>query len=423
MTLLLTGISHKTAPVTLRERYAFPDSDPSAPLRQLHVNGALDECLVLSTCNRVEVLAAAGDQEKGEQALRAWMAEAHGQTLDMVDRYLYVYREEEAVQHVFRVASSLDSMIVGEPQILGQMKDAYRAAARVGTAGPLMNRLMQRTFSVAKRVRTETGVAQASVSVASVAVQLARRIFDELSDKRVVLLGAGEMIKTAARYLKSYGAVSLLVLNRTLERAEKLAGEVGGEAGSLDSLSRALPGADIVLSSLGDSPGLVTAALVRQALRERNNRPMFLIDIALPRNVEPAVNDLDGVYLYNLDDLAGLADINAREREAEARRAEELVLEEARDFVKWLATLDCVPTIARLTAWGDGIRDAELKKALASLGEISDENRQVIEGLSNAIVRKLLHRPVTRLKKESEKGSGKGVLVLVKDLFDLDDEA
>jgi glutamyl-tRNA reductase len=423
MTLLLMGISHKTAPVTLRERYAFPDSDPSAPLRQLQVNGALDECLILSTCNRVEILAAADDAAKGELALQGWMAEAHGETLEGVERYLYIHREQEAVQHVFRVASSLDSMIVGEPQILGQIKDAYRAAARVGTAGPLVNRLMQRTFSVAKRVRTETGVAQASVSVASVAVQLARRIFDELNDKRVVLLGAGEMIKTAARYLKSYGASSLLVLNRTLERAENLAREVGGDGASLDTLPQALPGADIVLSSLGDSPGLVTAALVRQALRQRNNRPMFLIDIALPRNVEPAVNDLESVYLYNLDDLAGLAEINTREREAEARKAEGLVLEEAREFSRWLSTLDCVPTISRLTAWGEQVRDAELKKALESLGPISDENRSVIEGLSNAIVRKLLHKPVVRLKKESEQGGGKGVLVLVKDLFDLDDDA
>ena len=423
MNLLLAGISHKTAPVALRERYAFPEADPEAPLRSLAKERDLAESMVLFTCNRVEVIAAAADREAGGRALREWLAAAHAQDPDTIAGHLYLHEGVDATRHVFRVASSLDSLVVGEPQILGQIKSAYRAAGEAGTVGPVLNRLLHRAFSVAKRVRTETGVAEAAVSGSSMAVQLAMRIFDTLADKRVVLLGAGEMIKTAARHLRGQGAGQMLVLNRTLDRAKELADEVGAEAGPLSALDEALPGADIVLASLADSPGAVTATAVREALRHRGNRTMFLIDIAVPRNVDPAVNDLDNVYLYNLDDLAGLADANAEGRQAEAERAEQVVREEAGAFMRWFAALQAVPTITSLTHWGEEVRRAELEKAIAALHPISEEQRRVLEGLTAAIVRKLLHRPIARIREESEAGEGKASIVSARHLFRLDEDS
>lgn len=423
MELFIAGISHKTAPMTLRERYAYPESRTGEALRELWKEGGLGEAFVVSTCNRVEVLAVAPGPEDARRRLGGWIARAHGEPLEAIDDHLYVYAGEEAIRHLFRVSASLDSMVVGEPQILGQIKAAYRVAVDLGTTGPLLHRLMQRAFSVAKRVRTETGVAEASVSVSSVAVQLARRIFDTLEDKTVVLLGAGEMIKTAARILRDSGAGKLLVLNRTAARAESLAREVGGEAGALSDLDRRLAEADILLSSLADSPGLVTVDGIRRALDERGNRAMFLIDIAVPRNVDPALNDLDNVYLYNLDDLAGLASANARDRWREAERAEAIIQEESASFVRWLSSLDAVPTISRLTALGEQVRRNEVEKALAALGPVPEEQRRVLEGMANSIVRKLLHRPIRRIKQESEGKRGREAIVWVKDLFDLDDDA
>ncbi|MDP3938367.1 MAG: glutamyl-tRNA reductase [Deltaproteobacteria bacterium] len=421
MELLIAGISHKTAPVTLRERYSYTESEPGGALRSLWEEGGLDEAFLVSTCNRVEVLAVVPTLAEARERLGDWIARAHGEPAGAIGNHLYFYEGEQAVRHLFRVAASLDSMVVGEPQILGQIKAAYRVASDLGATGPLVNRLMQRAFSVAKRVRTETGVAEASVSVSSVAVQLARRIFDNLDDKGVVLLGAGEMIKTAARILRDSGVGRLLVLNRTAERARNLAREVGGEAGSLEDLAARLPEADILLTSLADSPGLVTVAMIRRALERRENRPMFLIDIAVPRNVEAAVNGLDSAYLYNLDDLAGLAEANARGRSEEATRAEAIVQEEAEAFVRWLASLDAIPTISRLSAFGEEIRKHEVEKALSALGPLPEAQRQVVEGLSNAIVRKLLHRPLTRIRRESETGRARNALIWVKDLFNLDD--
>jgi glutamyl-tRNA reductase len=422
MNLIVIGISHKTAPVALRERYAFPEADPEAALRSLSGQEDLLEAVVISTCNRVELIVAVADPSRALEAGRAWLAKAHGETPEAIAGHVYVHERAEAARHVFRVASSLDSLVVGEPQILGQVKDAYRAASQAGSVGPLLNRLLHRAFSVAKRVRSETGVAEAAVSVSAMAVQLAMRIFDTLDDKRILLLGAGEMVKTAARHLRAQGATRLTVLNRTLERAEALAREVGGEAAPLDALPLALPAADIVIASLADSPGVVSAAAVREALHKRDNRTMFFIDIAVPRNIDPAVNDLDNAYLYNLDDLGGLAEANARGRQAEATRAEAIVREEADAFMRWITSLEAVPTITNLTAWGDAVRRAELEKALASLGPVPEETRRVLEGLANAIVRKLLHRPIARIRSESEAGGGKQSVAAAKHLFDLDDD-
>jgi glutamyl-tRNA reductase len=249
------------------------------------------------------------------------------------------------------------------------------------------------------------------------------RIFDSLADKRVVLLGAGEMIKTAARHLRARGAGDMLVLNRTLDRAETLAKEVGAQAGPLTDLGESLAGADIVIASLSDSPGIVTVPAAREALHRRDNRTMFLIDIAMPRNVDPAVNGLDNVYLYNLDDLAGLAEANARGRQAEALRAEAIVREEAEAFLRWFTTLDAVPTITSLAAFGEEVRRAELEKAIAALGPLSEEQRRVLDALTNAIVRKLLHRPIARIREESESGEGKSCVASAKRLFRLDDDS
>ncbi len=403
MEIAVVGLSHKTAPVEMREKVAFaPDCLHEAALTVRGLPG-VREGIILSTCNRVEVYAATRRREEGVESLLKFMSEHHGIPLEELRPHLYVYAGIDAVRHVFRVASSLDSMVVGEPQILGQVKDAYDKAVQGAATGHVLNRFMHKAFSTAKRVRTETRIAQSAVSVSFAAVELARKIFGELSGKTVLVIGAGEMCELAATHLVENGVDSVLVTNRTLSRAEALAEKFNGRAIPFESFADELHHADIVISSTGAPHQVVTATQVRAAMKERRQKPMFLIDIAVPRDMEPAINDLPNVFLYDVDDLAVIVEENKRERAKEAEKAEEIVAEEVESFLKWIKMLDVQPTIRQLREQFDEIRRTELEKSLKTFAEgLSDKQRKSLEAMTQAIVNKILHQPTICLKQLAE---------------------
>ncbi len=322
MNIIVVGLSHKTAPVEIRERVAFAPTAMEKPLRQVAALPGISEGLIVSTCNRVEVYAVSREAEAGIAHLRHFMADYHGLPTEELDSHLYDYQGEAAIQHIFRVASSLDSMVIGEPQILGQIKTAYGYAAEFKTAGLILNRLLHKAFSVAKRVRTETEIASNAVSVSFAAVELARKIFDSLTDKTVLLIGAGEMCELAARHFMNNGVAKVHVTNRTFERAQKLADEFGGKPILFDNFVDHLPQIDIVLTSTGAPNFILGHKTIEEVIRRRKYKPMFFIDIAVPRDIDPRVNAIENVYLYDVDDLQGVVQANLKERHKEAKKAE-----------------------------------------------------------------------------------------------------
>jgi glutamyl-tRNA reductase len=381
--------------------------------------------VLLSTCNRVEIVATARHLDAGRHRIRAFFHRELGRSAALPEHrteaaVLYEHADSDAVRHLFRVAASIDSLVVGEPQILGQVKDAYRAATEGGVCGPLLNRLFTSAFGAAKRVRSETGIASRPVSMARVAVDLARQIFESLDDKHALLVGAGEMIEAALEALRGAGLASAAVANRTPERAAELAARFGATAHGLDELPALVSGADVVLTSIGADRPLLDRSLFEEALRVRRRRPIFAIDLGVPRNVDPAVNQLDDVYLYDVDDLAGVAEANAEERRRETVRAEAIVQEEVERFDGWLGALRAVPTIRRLRARAESIRHAEIEKVAAKL-DLDDAGRQGVEALTRAIVNKILHAPVSKLREQAERDEGLAYLEAAKVLFALDD--
>jgi glutamyl-tRNA reductase len=339
-----------------------------------------------------------------------------------LDEHLYEHKDGDAMRHVLRVASSLDSMVVGEPQILGQTKDAYRVAFECGAAGPLLGRLFQNAFATAKRVRAETRIAERPVSVARVAVELARQIFEDLSEKQALLIGAGEMIEMALELLRGDGLEAIRVVNRTPERAAELARRFGATAHGLDELPALLPEVDVVLTSIGGSRPVLGVESVSQALRARRNRPVFVIDIGVPRNADPEINQLDNAYLYDIDDLASMARENAEQRRRETVRAEAIVEEQRQRFDGWLAALRAVPTIRHLRERVEAIRTAELERAFRRL-PLEEEQREAVEALTRSITNKILHAPLSRLRREAEREEGMAYLEAARVLFGLDDDA
>jgi len=401
LNLLLVGLSHHTAPVECRERLAAVDQSPERTLAGLLALPRVKEGFYLATCNRVEfllVLEAGAEAEAAAAGLVDFLARASGlEPADFRDD-LYVKSGREAVRHVFRVAASLDSMVVGEPQILGQIKAAYRQASAGHALGVVLNRLMHKTFSTAKRVRTETGISDHAVSVSYAAVELARKIFGHLDDKEVLLIGAGEMAELAAENLLAQGRVGLTVANRTLERALEVARRFDGRAVSLAELDEALVRADIVISSTASPEPVLTAAGVRAGLRPRKRRPLFIIDIAVPRDVEAGVGRLENVYLYDIDDLQAVVARNLEGRRQEAVRAERVVEEEAIKFQNWLETLAVVPTIKAIGARLEEVRAGELGRTLAA-HQFSPEQEAALQAMSQAMMKKILHHPALLLKR------------------------
>ncbi len=419
MHIVIVGLSHKTAPVEIREKLAFAPTSMERPLRRMLELSPVAEGLIISTCNRVELCIATKEPDAAIAALRRFLAEYHEIKLDDIDGCLYDYQGENAIRHLFRVASSLDSMVLGEPQILGQIKTAYGYAAEFKTAGLILNRFLHKAFSVAKRVRTETGIASNAVSVSFAAVELARKIFDRLDDKGVMIIGAGEMCELAAKHFVSNGVSKVLVTNRTLERAEKLAAEFNGRAVPFDSFVNHLAEVDIVMTSTGAPNFILGHRQMEEVIKRRKNRPMFLIDIAVPRDIDPRVNDIDNAYLYDVDDLQGVVQANLKERQKEASKAEAIVEQEIGQFHQWLANLEVKPTVIALRQKLEAIRRQELDKTFSNLKNLDDSQRKSIEAMAGAIVNKILHTPTAVLKRTQNDNSGEDYVDAVRVLFDL----
>jgi glutamyl-tRNA reductase len=419
MPVVVVGVNHKTAPVAIRERLAFADQTFAEPLAQLR-HPAIEEVVVLSTCNRVEFYLHTHDTEAGMAACVEFLAHYHGLPAAQFVPYLYQFHDAEAVRHLFRVASSLDSMVLGEPQILGQVKSAYMVARAAHRTGTVLTQLFERTLNVAKSVRSETGIGDHAISVSYAAVELAKKIFERLHERTVMVLGAGETSELAVRHLIRQGVTQVWVSNRTMARAEKLAQELQAKAVSWDAFPEYLTHTDIVLSSTSAPQPIIRQSMVQEVMRARRHRPMFFIDIAVPRDIEPTVNDLENVFLYDIDDLENVVEANRREREQEAQAAEDLVWREVRYFQQWVAAQDAVPTIVALRQRAEMIRLEELDKALAKLGPLSDRDRRAIETLTVGIVNKLLHAPTVNLKRSAREGKVRDYVQLVRRLFELE---
>ncbi|HWS88006.1 MAG TPA: glutamyl-tRNA reductase [Pyrinomonadaceae bacterium] len=406
MSIVLVGLNHKTAPVEVRERLAFSDEACAESLRALVDGEVVREGLIVSTCNRVEILAAAARQ-KGEDAvgrLSDFLSSTRSVPVELFSGHLYTHADEAAVRHVFRVASSLDSLVVGEPQVLGQVRHAYSLAVEAGTAGRVLHKLVHHALRVAKRVRTETGIAASAVSISFTAVELGRKIFGSLKGATVLLVGAGEMAELAAQHLSGAGAARVLVTNRTYETAQKLAVRFGGEAVEFDALEETLALADIIICSTGAREFLITPEMAERARAARKNRPAFFIDISVPRNVDPAVARLSNLFVFDVDDLEAVVASNIREREREAERAELIVESEVMQFQQALRALDIGPTVGALKDKLRRIAQEEFERQRSRLGPLTPEQEQAIEQMLMSAVNKISHPVIHRMRRSYDAG-------------------
>ncbi|MFQ5801849.1 MAG: glutamyl-tRNA reductase [Candidatus Methylomirabilales bacterium] len=422
MVILTVGLNHTTAPVEVRERLHIPEGQLPAVLERLGQEITVLERLVLSTCNRVEVYAVTPEPEEAQAAIPTLLAEGTQTPLGLFQDTLYHYHQEEAVRHAFRVAASLDSLVLGESQILSQVKTAYQVAQEQAATGPILNTLMTRALGVAKKVRTETGIGESPVSVPSAAIGLARTIFGELKDRRVLILGAGEMAELAARHLQSEGVQAVLVAHRNFDRAAEMAAQLQGRAVRFDQIRDELRQADIVVSSTAAPHYLLHRADMEELIRLRRNRPLFLIDIAVPRDIDPEVNQIDNIYLYDIDDLEGVVASHREARQQEAVQAELLIEREVASFQRWLKSLEVVPTIVTLRRRLEEIREMELEKALSRLQDLDPAQQEVVRTLAHGITNKILHHPTTELKRQSVNRDGLLYVSALRRLFGLQDE-
>ena len=417
MNFVVIGVNHQTAPVEVREQFAIPEARLPEAVKALATYPGIEEGMIVSTCNRVEVLARTTN---GSTDMQGFLRQFYGFDPEPYRKYLYEHHERDAVRHVFRVASSLDSMIVGEPQILGQVKEAYATARALGAVNSQLDALLTRSFAVAKRVRNETAVATSAVSIASVAVDLAKKIFGNLQGKSVYLVGAGKMCELAARHLLAHGAKQIYVANRTYERAASLAKKFNGQAIPFEKLYETVPNADIVISSTGAPHTIFRKEHGEKFLHLRRNRPMFFIDIAVPRDIDPELNKLDGIFVYDIDDLQQVVSSHIADRKTEADRAEAIVQLEVDKFESRLQTLDVVPTIVSLQEHLETVRQAEIDRVRGRLGTLSPEQELAVEALSRGIINKIMHTPITTLKSAARESSEVTTVVdLVRKLFGL----
>jgi len=415
MQLALVGLSHKTAPVEIRERLAFSNDALRSALTSLVDRRRVNEALILSTCNRVEVVAESPD----DRLIRDFICEFHQISHDSVSTHLYSYRNVEAIRHVFRVTASLDSMVIGEPQILGQVKEAFRIAMDAGTVGMHLSALMNRAFAVAKKVRSETGISQSAVSVSYAAVELARKIFGDLSGKTVMIIGASKMGELAAKHLRRAGASSVLVTNRTFERAVELAKVFEGAAVPFEHFTDHMTGADIVITSTGAPHFIIGRNLAEQVIHRRKNKPIFFIDIAVPRDIDPAVNQIDNAFLYDIDDLQQVIDANLKERFKEAMRAEQIVDDEVEAFCLKMQTRDVVPTIVQLRESLEKVRRDEIERNRRHLKDLSPEQQAAVDQITKSIVNKILHPPIEQLKQMAHDPQGADLADLIRKIFNV----
>jgi glutamyl-tRNA reductase len=417
MNLILAGINHRTAPVELRERMKISESRLAAALSDLASREGIIEGLILCTCNRVEVIANANLACDPEAVIRRFLADYHRCDLAPYEMHLYWLRNQAAVQHLFRVASSLDSMIVGEPQILGQVRQAFAVAKQAGALKSELYEVTNQALAVGRRVRRETAIGSAAISVSYAAVELAKKIFGTLDGKTVFILGAGKMSELAARHLATSGAKSIFVSNRTFERAVELAGIFGGEAIRFDQIFHHLARTDIVISSTGSPHFLIRKAQVERLLIERKNRPIFFVDIAVPRDVDPAVNELDNAFVYDIDDLQQVVDANKQQREREAAWAEEIVEQETQKMMRRLASHEVAPAIVAIEQRLNQIREQEMARFRAKLSTLTPDQREAVDGLSQAIINKILHGPIRELKSGAGNPEHGALVQVIRRLF------
>ena len=419
--LILVGVNHKTTPVEIREKLAFTKGKIEESVDRLLNFPDIIEHTILSTCNRVEIYARVNGQNSAIQSIKQFICDFHGLSAVQLEEHFYSYSNEAAIEHLFRVSSSLDSMILGEAQILGQVKDAYSLAKDLRSTGLVLNQLFEKAFSIAKKVREETGIAERSVSISSAAVELAQKIFDDLENHTVMLVGTGEMAELAAKHLISYGVKTVYVTSRTYERAANLARTLNGSALDFEAFKNELYRADIVITSTSASSFIITKDMVAKAIHERKNKPIFFIDIAVPRDIEPDVNDLENVYLYDIDDLHVVVSANMKEREKESENAMHLISQEVDKFNNWLGTLDAVPTIVEIRKRVENIGNQEMERTLKKIPHLSEEDKKIICQMKNSMINKILHKPTIKLKQKTQSEDGHVYLKAIRHLFHLDD--
>ncbi len=419
--IVLLGLNHKTAPVELRECLAFSKDETYTALKSLQESPDIREVLLVSTCNRVEVLMATENQSKAVNVVKSCLAEFRKLPVSEFENALYIHNGDDAVRHIFRVASSLDSMVVGEPQILGQIKEAYHAATLKRTTGVLLNKLLHRTFFVAKRIRSETGIGDHAVSISYAAIELGRKIFGTLEGKKVLLIGAGEMAELAVEHLIRNRARDIFVANRTFEHGVRLAKRFDGKAVRFEEISDCLKIVDIIISSTGSPDYVVSRNQVKGVMRSRRNRPLFFIDIAVPRDIDPEINRLTNSYTYDIDDLKGVIDENIETRNREAIKGERIVDEAVISFRQWYESQEVVPTIVALRNKMESIAKAETEKTLQTLSHLSNDDRQAITKMTTALLNKILHNPTVLLKSNGIHRDKPAYIDITRKLFKLDE--
>lgn len=419
MSVLLLGLSHKTAPIEVRERLALPAGADGELAGELAQRRGISEAMVLSTCNRVEFLVRGDPGHDPSEEVYSFLAESPRVKIKEASPFFYRYLDEDAIRHLFRVASSLDSMVVGEPQILGQVKDAYAAAKASGAVRGPLDLIVNNAFRVARRVRNETGIGHLAVSISYVAVELARKIFGDLKGRSILLIGAGKMSELGAKHLQNAGATHIQVTNRTYARAVEMARRFNGTAVPFDRLLEVLTQVDIVISSTGSPSFILNKETARGVIAARKNKPIFFVDIAVPRDIDPEVNSIDNMFVYDIDDLRQVADANLRQRQREAGRAERIVEEEVTKMVHRLKTHEVAPTIVSLQSELDDLRRAEIQRFRSKLGTLDPQQEKAVEALTRSIVNKIAHAPITEMKKLASHPDGLHFVEFVKRAFNL----
>ncbi|WP_419659529.1 HemA: glutamyl-tRNA reductase [Desulfosarcina variabilis str. Montpellier] len=420
--IVLIGLNHKTASVDVRECIAFTPDETERALVTLRNQPAISESVLFSTCNRIELLMTAAESQAAINAAKQFFSEFKNVPLSAFESALYHYTGDEAVRHTFQVAASLDSMVVGEPQILGQMKEAYRQATLEKTSGVILNKLLHRTFFVAKKVRTQTGIGDHAVSISYAAIELGKKIFGDLTGKRVMLIGAGEMAELAVEHLIRNRAGAITVANRTFARGVELAKRFSGEAIKFEEIPDTIKNVDIIISSTGATDYVLRKNQIKEAMKSRRNRSLFFIDIAVPRDIDPAINRISNAYVYDIDDLKDIVDENIEDRQREALKAQRIIDEAVIGFRKWYETLDVVPTIVSLRGKVEAMASQELKKTLGSLSHLSETDQRAIKRMTGALVNKILHDPTQFLKKNGCHGDKSVSLDLTRKLFNLEED-
>ncbi|MBE0446840.1 MAG: glutamyl-tRNA reductase [Actinobacteria bacterium] len=422
MHVIVAGLSHKTAPVEIREKVTFPEQALSDSLHALIGYPYTNEAVILSTCNRMEIYVVASDPDNGRDNIIQFISDYHQLNRNELVNYLYFHEGTSAIHHLFRVSSSLDSMVIGEAQILGQVKNAYNAAFESDTTATILNRLFRHALLVGKRVRTETEIGESAVSISYAAVELAKKVFETLSGRTVMLIGAGEMIELTATHLVSNGVNKVIVTNRTFERAEALAQKFNGMAVRFNDFIDHMVHADIIISSTGAPHQVVSKSQVTHVMHKRRNRPIFFIDIAVPRDIDPDVANLYNVFAYDIDDLDSVVQTNLEERKKAAEIAEEIVENEVYSFSSWLSCLEITPTIASLKRRAEQIRKQELEKHLRKLPNLTESEMNTLNSLTNAIINKILHKPIIKAKECVNRKDGYLYVESLRVLFGLEDD-